>query len=293
MAVPYTDAEADVLNGHLKVRHSGAWRTIDDVHVKSGGSWRQTKEVYIKSGGTWRSVHEGEHFLFKTTLGTNTQSEFSLSSYLTGAGWNGSSPVKGVVVVNNLQMQVNLGTMPSDSRVYLIVNSGKRIQATGGNGGGRGGGGGQNGQRALYTRTPTFLNNAGLIAGGGGGGGGGSNGQCVYQNTYQYGCMKGSQCQGTNQNFSQSLGGGGGGGAGYPGGSGGSGGGQAGQSNSGGGGGGNGGCGSNSGGSGGGIGLNGQGSQGGGGTAGIGINGASYITQVGSGSGDVRGGQNN
>ena len=266
MAVPYTDAEADVLNGHLKVRHSGAWRTIDDVHVKDGGSWRRAREVYIRDGGSWRSVHEGDHFLFKTTRGTNTQSEFSLSSYLTGQGWNGSDPVKGVVVINNLQMQVNLGTMPSDSRVYLIVNSGKRIQATGGRGGNRGGGGG---------------------------GGGGSNGQCVYQNTYQYGCMKGSQCQGTNQNFSQSLGGGGGGGAGYPGGSGGSGGGQAGQSNSGGGGGGNGGCGSNSGGSGGGIGLNGQSSQGTRGVAGIGINGASYITQVGSGSGDVRGGQNN
>ena len=149
MAVPYTDAEADVLNGHLKVRSGGAWRTIQDVSVKSGGSWRQTKEVYIKSGGTWRSVHEGEHFLFKTTQSTNTQSEFSLSSYLTGAGWNGTSPVKGVVVINNLQQRVNLGTMPADSRVYLIVNSSKRIQATGGNGGNRGGGGGQNGQRAL------------------------------------------------------------------------------------------------------------------------------------------------
>ena len=73
MAVPYTDAEADILNGHLKVRHSGSWRTIDDVHVKSGGSWRRAREVYVRHSGAWRSVHEGDHFLFKVTNSTNTQ----------------------------------------------------------------------------------------------------------------------------------------------------------------------------------------------------------------------------
>ena len=121
-----------------------------------------------------------------------------------------------------------------------------------------------------------------------GGGRGGNNGQCVYQNFGQYGCMKGSQCQATYQNFSQALGGGGGGGAGYPGGQG-KNGGQNGQQNSGGQGGGNSGCGSNSGGKGGDMGQDGQG----GASAGVGINGASYITQYDTGNGDVRGGQNN
>ena len=291
MAVPYSDAEADILNGHLRVKDGGSWRTIDDVHVKSGGSWRRAREVYVKHSGSWRSVHEGDHFLFKTTRSSNTQSEFNLNNYLTGQGWNGSDPVKGVLVINNQQQQVRINSLPSDSRVYLRINSNRRIQGRGGNGGGQGGNGG-GGQRALYTRATTILNNGGIIAGGGGGGGGGNGGQCVYQNFGQYGCMKGSQCQATYQNFSSTRGGGGGGGAGYPGGSGGYNGGN-GQQNSGGGGGGSGGCGAASGGKGGDMGQAGQNSSASGGGNGAGINGASYISQVGSGTGDVRGGQNN
>ena len=148
---------------------------------------------------------------------------------------------------------------------------------------------GQSGQRALYTRATTILNNKGIIAGGGGGGKGGNNGQCVYQNFGQYGCMKGSQCPITYQNFSQFLGevaaaaldiqavkgkhGG-----------------QNGTQNSGGNGGGNNGCGSNSGGKGGNMGQQVETMVA---AAGAGINGASYITQYDSGNGDVRGGQNN
>ena len=289
MAVPYSDAEGEILNGHLRVRHSGSWRTIDDVHVKDGGQWRRAREVYIKHSGSWRSVHEGDHFLFKTTRSSNNQDEFNLNNWLSGQGWNGSDPVKGVLIINNQQQRVRINSLPSDSRVYLRVNNNKRIQGKGGNGGNRGGQQGQAGQRALYTRATTILNNKGIIAGGGGGGKGGNNAQCTYQNFGQYGCMKGSQCPITYQNFSQALGGGGGGGAGYPGGQG-KHGGQNGTQNSGGNGGGNGGCGSNSGGGGGNMGQQGGNN---GGSNGAGINGASYITQYDSGNGDVRGGQNN
>ena len=56
---------------------------------------------------------------------------------------------------------------------------------------------------------------------------------------------------------------------------------------------GSGGCGAASGGKGGDMGQAGQNSSASGGGNGAGINGASYISQVGSGTGDVRGGQNN
>jgi len=103
MAVPYSDDEADILNGHLRVKNGGSWRTIDDVHVKSGGQWRRAREVYIKHSGTWRSVHEGDHFLFKPTRSSNTHSEFNRNNWLSGQGWNGSDPVKGVLISDNQQ----------------------------------------------------------------------------------------------------------------------------------------------------------------------------------------------
>ncbi len=294
MGLPYDTETAEVVGGHARIKQSGTWRAVEDIHVKDGGTWRDTKEVWVKHGGSWRSIHEGDHFCFGFDLtGGTTTNEWSLSSSLSSGGWNGSQPVKGKVHVKRRQQRINLGNMPSDSRVYLKIDSGARIQGRGGDGGNRGGQNGQGGQRALYTRTPTIVNNAGMIAGGGGGGGGGQNAQCVYQNTYNYGCMKGQQCQGTDQQFSQALGGGGGGGAGVPGGDGRHGG-HSGQHNSGGGGGGNGGCGSNSGASGGGIGGGGQNANGGsGGGAGTAIDGKSNCSQFGSGYGDVRGPQTN
>ena len=108
MAIPYTEAEADELGTHVSRRHMFAWRYVEDVykHVGADG-WKDVKEVWYKSGGTWRLVHEGEHFLFKTTLSTNAENQWSLSTYITGQGYTGNK-IKGVVVVNNAQQRVNL-----------------------------------------------------------------------------------------------------------------------------------------------------------------------------------------
>lgn len=277
MALPYNDEEARVLGEHLEVKIGGNWRNLENVYVKSGGSWRTSKQVYIKSGGSWRTIHNSEVFRFKVTLNNNTTSPFNLSSYLSGIGWNGSQAIKGVVVTNRLQggaTAMNLGSI--SGRVYLKVNGGQRIQGQGGQGGGRGCSGGQGGYTALYTRTSVAIRNDGMLAGGGGGGGGGNNGTCYGTGNYQYGCMKGSQCQGQYQYSYGVNGGGGGGGAGYPGGAGRDGGGN-GNINGGGGGGGGSGCGSNGGGSGGGIGADGQASSCSGGTRGAYIDGASYV----------------
>lgn len=277
MALPYNDEEARVLDNHLQVKISNNWRNLESVSVKSGGSWRTAKEVYIKSGGSWRLVHKGDIFRFKTTLTGDTNSTFDLTSYLTGQGWNGTQEVKGVVVTARRQggtTAMNLGTVTG--RVYLKINSGARIQGRGGNGGSRGCSGGQDGYTGLYTRTSVAIRNDGLLAGGGGGGGGGNNGSCQGQYCWNYGCMKGSQCQ-SCANYSYGVnGGGGGGGAGLPGGSGRDGGGN-GNADGGGGGGGSSGCGSNGGGRGGNIGLDGQGSSCGGGQRGAYIDGASYV----------------
>ena len=291
MAVPYSQAISQYLDNHTYIKKNGSWETVEDVQIKSGGTWRDTKAVYIKSAGTWRTVHEGDHFLFNYTDGSNSTGELTLSSILSSAGYS-SGPIKGAITINCKRKRLNLGNY--SGKVYLRINSGKKISGSGGNGGNRGGQNGAVGMDGLYSGgTPFLLDNAGMIAGGGGGGGGGQNAQCTYQNTYTYGCMKGNQCQGTDQQFANANGGGGGGGAGYPGGQG-KHGGQNGTETGGGGGGGNGGCGSNSGGKGGNLGQAGQNAGGNGGAKGKAIVGNNHkISNVGSGSGDLRGGTSN
>ena len=321
--LPYSTYHAQLLEGHHWVKDSGTWKGVNRIYTKSGGSWVRVNQHYVKSGGSWVEVHEGNkwraHFnlnnnndgggqtnfaanwvdypsndALQTATG-NTQSgdswTFNLSSALVQRGWNSSTAVKAVVELNSWQRHVRIESLPAGSRVVLWVKGGRRILGKGGNGAngttGSNTNGGQNGQTALYCRTQTFMINDGQIGGGGGGGGGGRGGQCTYQNTGQYGCMKGSQCQATYQNFSTSQGGGGGGGIGYPGGSGGSGGnnGQSGQVNGAGNGGNDSGCGSVSGGNGGNWGSNAQGGSGRGtpGSAGNAIDGNSYIQRIVSG----------
>jgi len=317
--LPYSNYHAELLGGHHWVKDGGSWRGVSQIHQKSGGTWQRVNQHYIKSGGTWREVHEGNkwraHFNLNNnnsgsqtnftakwidypgndnlqTATGNTQSgdswAFNLNSALVQRGWNSSTPVQAVVEVNSWQRHVRIESMPGGSKVILAINGSQRILGRGGNGANgtnnNSTNNGQNGQTSLYVRTQTSMINNGQIGGGGGGGGGGRGGQCTYQNTGQYGCMKGSQCQATYQNFSTSQGGGGGGGIGYPGGSGGSGGnnGQSGQTSGAGNGGNDSGCGSVSGGNGGNWGSNAQGGSGRGtpGSAGNAIDGNSYISRI-------------
>ena len=308
MAIPYntTNAGTNVREAlrHSSIRSGGSYKHIEDIQVKHAGAWRDTKEVWVKSGGTWRLVHEGEHFLFKHDLNTNSSGNFDLAGWV--SNFYGGNKVKGLLTVtsNKNRQQVNLGNFSSDSLIYLRLESGARIQGHGGNGGNATGAGvgsgpnGQNGQRALYTRTAFILDNGGMIAGGGGGGDGGNNTYHQYNQEQSYPCQKGETCYTTNQNQDFKAGGGGGGGAGYPGGNGGLGGsnnynGQNGNQNNGGSGGDYvGGSASHAGGDGGGIGNNGQNATGGGspGQAGVSIDGWNKkINSLGSGNGDIRG----
>ena len=308
MAIPYntTNAGTNVREalGHSSIKVGGGWNHLEDIQVKVSGSWRDTKEVWVKSGGTWRLVHEGEHFLFKHDLNTNSSGNFDLAGWV--SNFYSGNKVKGLLTVtsNKNRQQVNLGNFSSDSLIYLRLESGARIQGHGGNGGNATGAGvgsgpnGQNGQRALYTRTAFILDNGGMIAGGGGGGDGGNNTYHQYNQEQSYPCQKGETCYTTNQNQDFKAGGGGGGGAGYPGGNGGLGGsnnynGQNGNQNNGGSGGDYvGGSASHAGGNGGGIGNNGQNATGGGspGQAGVSIDGWNLkINSLGSGNGDIRG----
>ena len=293
MAVPYSQTIAHYLDNHTYIKHSGAWQTADKISVNVSGTWQNAKEVWVKESGSWRLVHQGEHFLFNYNDTSNNTGELNLSTILSNAGYS-SGPIKGAINIQCARKRVNLGNY--SGKVYLRVDSGRKISGSGGNGGNRGGQNGAVGMDAVYSGgTPFLLDNAGMIAGGGGGGGGGINNQCSYTNTYYYGCMKGNECSGTDQQFSQALGGGGGGGAGYPGGQG-KHGGQNGQETGGGGGGGSNGCGSQNGGSGGNLGQNGQGATngGGGGTKGWGVQGINHrYMQVGSNDGDIRGGTTN
>ena len=296
MSVPYSNSIAQALDKHLRIKSGGDWKYVEDVRIKNGGTWADVKEVYIKSGGTWHLVHEGEHFLFNHTLSSDAQNEFDLASWISGQGYSGNK-IKGALIINNFQQRVNLGNFSSDSKVYLRINSNKRIIGRGGNGGNAGqnaASNGQNGQRALYTRTPFIIDNGGIIAGGGGGGAGGRNGTITQTVQETNNCMKGNQCTNQYDVTNNTNGGGGGGGAGYPGGSNGGNGAQNGQSNGGGQGGGNGGGSARSGGNGGGLGQGGsnpQNNQGGSpGSAGNAIDGWSErLSGNDSGNGDIRG----
>ena len=199
MSIPYSNAIAQVLDKHLRIRHSNSWQYVEDVRIRHNNTWEDVKEVYIRHSGSWHLVHEGEHFLFNHTLNSNAQNEFSLASWISGQGYSGNK-IKGALTVNNLQQRVNLGNFSSDSKVYLRINNNKRISGKGGNGGQRGqnsASNGQNGQRALYTRTPFIIDNGGIIAGGGGGGAGGRKGTNTQTVQETNNCMKGNQC--TNQ----------------------------------------------------------------------------------------------
>ena len=161
MSIPYSNAIAEVLDKHLRIKDGGSWKYVEDVRLKHNGTWEDVKEVYIRHSGSWHLVHEGEHFLFNHTLTSNAQNEFSLASWISGQGYSGNK-IKGALTVNNLQQRVNLGNFSSDSKVYLRINNNKRISGRGGNGGQRGqnsASNGQNGQRALYTRTSFIINN--------------------------------------------------------------------------------------------------------------------------------------
>ena len=302
MAIPYdtTNAGTSVRNvlRHSSIKTGGSYKHIEDIQIKHSGAWRDTKEVWVKHSGSWRLVHEGEHFLFNVTLSSNNQSDWSLSSYISGQGYGGNK-IKGLVTVGGgiTRRQMNLGNFSSDSIIYLRVEGGNRIQSRGGNGGNVGNNG-ANGQRALYTRTKYILDNGGIIAGGGGGGSGGNNSNYTYNVQQAYGCQKGSTCYRETPVTEFVPGGGGGGGAGYPNSNGGTGGdtgynGGAGNYNSG------GSAGpaaqngtSNVGGVGGNLGQNGGDSPGGGtpGSSGTAIDGWSYrVGQSGNNDGDIRG----
>ena len=184
MALPYRDYTTVGSNvlvenylQHSKIKVAGAWKAFEDVQVKWSGSWRDVKEVHVKHGGSWRLVHEGEHFHFKHDLSSDSTGDFNLATWV--SNFYSGNKVKGLLTVGDSttqnvsykRRQVNLGNFSSDSIIYLRLNLNCRISAAGGNGGNVGGNG-QNGQRALYSRTPFVIDNAGSIWGGGGGGAG-------------------------------------------------------------------------------------------------------------------------
>lgn len=290
MTLPFDSTTAEILQLGPVVYSGTTPQYVSTIHVKDGGSWKKAQQIYIKRSGSWSTVYTADIFTFSVQVDGNSTSGFDLPTWLTNGGyvspttgstWNGSQPVRGRVIINAVRggsPGVNIGTLPSGSLIYLIVNSNCRIQGPGGNGGNVGSNGGGGGT-ALYTRTSIAINNAGAIWGGGGGGGGGQDGTCSGTYTYYYGCGKGSTCSGTGTYYYGVSGGSGGGGAGYPAGSGGTTGygGGNGTDTSGGGGGGNAGCGSTSGASGGGPGESGSNSTYTGGSAGAYIDGGSYV----------------
>lgn len=158
-------------------------------------------------GGTFSSAAQ----YFDITLRDDSIATYDVAARLPALGWDGTSIVYPRIWVppgTNLggSPAIRSGTLPSSSRILLVVSASATVLGAGGNAG-RGGDvppgllsqAGSNGADAVQTSCNMTLANSGIISGGGGGGGGGA--------------------------YSGSFGGGGGGGgAGQPGGLGGAGG---------------------------------------------------------------------
>ena len=82
MSVPYSNTIAQVLDKHLRIRHSNSWQYVEDVRIRHNNTWEDVKEVYIRHSGSWQLVHEGEHFLFKHDLNTNSTGNFDLALWI-------------------------------------------------------------------------------------------------------------------------------------------------------------------------------------------------------------------
>jgi hypothetical protein len=132
------------------------------------------------------------HRMFMAAAGTGIVFDFTLSSSednwvldteLVAAGWDEADKPITVNITINSSVQIgststgtsgmNLGTLPADSAINLIIGSSGQINGKGGNGNSAQSTGDAGGT-ALYTRSPTTLTNNAEINGGGGGGGGGA-----------------------------------------------------------------------------------------------------------------------
>ncbi|KKN64456.1 hypothetical protein LCGC14_0491440 [marine sediment metagenome] len=59
--------------GELKVRYSGAWRTITNPEVKYSGVWRALKTIEVKLGGVWREIFSALSATLNGTSGHHTR----------------------------------------------------------------------------------------------------------------------------------------------------------------------------------------------------------------------------
>ena len=43
MSIPYSNAIAEVLDKHLRIKDGGSWKYVEDVRIKDGGTWQDVK----------------------------------------------------------------------------------------------------------------------------------------------------------------------------------------------------------------------------------------------------------
>lgn len=158
----------------IKIKDSGTFKDVDEVHIKDSGTWKRAKRVLVKDSGTWEESHRSTYY---HTISSNTNKVdldlLSLDRFYDVVVTINS----GVYVYSDDTSTPALKTGTGYGGTLTIINNGYIYGAggTGGLGGGsnRNGYAGTDGGTALSLEGNITLTNNGSILGGGGGGGGG------------------------------------------------------------------------------------------------------------------------
>jgi len=128
----------------IKVKDSGSFKDVDQVHVKDSGAWKKSKIVHVKDSGVWKISHEslvtytftkGDAPATDGAYGVYT--DVNLDQYFDAADkfWNCKAVINSdVVFIASSTSTYALNTGSGYGGTLTIENNGS-IVGRGGNGG--------------------------------------------------------------------------------------------------------------------------------------------------------------
>ena len=174
----------------IYIKRTSGFTEPKDVYVKDADEWNKCEQMYVKEDDIWSPI-----FVSRINVElTGLIKDFNVWDEIVKIHGVRDFKVDAQIILGEGCNMVGTttdgyafrdGDLPPKSTISLFVNEGATITGRGGNGGygsaseNAGGQNGNVGGNAIYTRTPTTINNSGIIGAGGGGGGGGK-GQFTY-----------------------------------------------------------------------------------------------------------------
>ena len=168
----------------IYIKRTSGFTEPKDVYVKDADEWNKCEQMYVKEDDIWNPIFVSRLDVELTGL----VKDFNVWDEIVKIHGARDFKVDAQIILAEGCNMVGTttdgyafrdGDLPPKSTIRLFVNEGATITGRGGNGGygssseNTGGYGGNVGGNAIYTRTPTTINNSGIIGAGGGGGGGG------------------------------------------------------------------------------------------------------------------------